>query len=259
MFSKVFINSKNAYGRDIKRKVEKILDQLGIDHVYENLHDIDLAILIGGDGTLFGNQSFLSCPILGINPGHSVGFFMSADNRDFENKVRKVLLGKEGKDFYIRNFMRLETKINRTKIPYICMNDVLVSPIYVRRILDSELRVRGRKSVERNSGILVYTPGGSHAYARSAGAKPIKDQKRFGVAGIAPYCGMLKRGDVTLSEGSVSVRCLNKEGEICVDGQECQVTRIKEGDLVTVTKSKSPARIIAFEKNFSGRAHCKKM
>jgi len=256
MFSKVFINSKNAYGRDIKRRVEKILDQLGIEHVYENLHDIDLAILIGGDGTLFGNQSFLECPILGINPGHSVGFFMTASNRDFENKVRRVLLGK---DFFIRKFPRLETKINRTKIPYVGMNDVLVSPIYVRRILDSELRVKGRKTIERNSGILVYTPGGSHAYASSAGAKPIKDQKRFGVVGIAPYSGRLKRGDITLSEGIVSIKCLNPEGEVCVDGQECQVTKIREGDAVSVTKSRSPVRIIAFEKNFSGHVHCKKM
>jgi len=257
MFSKVFINSKNSYGRDIKRKVESILNGLGVDYVYENLHGLDLAILIGGDGTLFGNQSFLECPILGINPGHSVGFFMAAGNRDFEKKVRRVLLGKEGKDFFIQNFMRLETKINRVKIPYVGMNDVLVSPIYVRRILDSELTVKGKKTIESNSGILVYTPGGSHAYAKSAGAKVMKGPK-FGVVGIAPYSGRLKRGEVTLSEGSVAVKCLNREGEVCVDGQECQVTKIKEGDLVTVTKSRSPVRIIAFEKDFSGHSHCKK-
>lgn len=258
MFSKVFINSKNSYGRDIKRRVEKLLDRLGIDYVYENLHDVDLAILIGGDGTLFGNQSFLECPILGINPGHSVGFYMAADKKDFEDNIRRVLLGKEGKDFFIHNFMRLETRINQTKIPYIGMNDVLVSPIYVRRILDSELRVKGKKTNERNSGILVYTPGGSHAYAKSAGAKPLKDPKRLGVVGIATYCGRLKRGEITLSGGGVSIRCLNPEGEVCVDGQECQVTKIKEGDMVTVIKSKSPVRIIAFDRKFSGRSHRKK-
>lgn len=257
MFSKVFINSKNSYGRGIKRRVEKILDKLGIEHVYENLHDIDLAILIGGDGTLLGNQSFLECPILGINPGHSVGFYMSAGRKDFEDKVRRVLLGKEGKDFFIRKFTRLETKINGVKTPYIGMNEVLVSPIYVRRILDSELRVKGRKTAESNSGILVYTPGGSHAYAKSAGAKPLKDLKRFGVVGIAPYSGRLKRGEITLSEGSVAIKCLNKEGEVCVDGQECQVTKIKEGDVVSIMKSKSPAKIIAFHKAFSGRSHRK--
>jgi|GEM_PF-1194527 len=258
MFSKVFINSKNAYGRDIKRKVESILNRLGVEHVYENLHDIDLAILIGGDGTLLGNQSFLECPILGINPGHSVGFYMTAGRNDFENKIRKVLTGKEGKDFFVRKFPRLETRINRIKTPYVGMNDVLVSPIYVRRILDSELRAKGRKSIERNSGILVYTPGGSHAYAHSAGAEILKDPKRFGVVGIAPYSGRLKRGEITLSEGSVFIRCLNHEGEVCVDGQECQVTKIKEGDLVEVKQSSSPSRIISFEKDFSGRLHRRK-
>ncbi|NIO23139.1 MAG: hypothetical protein GTN38_03890 [Candidatus Aenigmarchaeota archaeon] len=258
MFSKVFINSKNSYGRDIKRRVEKILNSLGVEHVYENLHDVDLAILIGGDGTLFGNQSFLSCPILGINPGHSVGFYMAANDKDFENKVRRILLGKEGKDFFIQKFPRLETRINGVKTPYIGMNDVLVSPIYVRRILDSELRLKGKKTIERNSGILVYTPGGSHAYAKSAGAKPLKDSKRFGVVGIAPYCGRLKRGEITFPGGIVSVKCLNPEGEVCADGQECQVTKIREGDVVTIKQSNSPVRIISFERNFSGRSHCKK-
>ncbi len=257
MFTKVFIAWKKDYGKAIALKACSILRNLGVDYVFDEPKNCDLAIVVGGDGSLLKFQSFLQCPILGINPGGSVGFYMSANKEDFENKVKRVLLGREGKDFFIVKFMRLETKVNGVKIPYLGMNDVLISPIYVRRILDSELRVKGRKSLERNSGILVYTPGGSHAYAHSAGARILRDRDKFGVVAIAPYQGSLKRGEIILSKGNVIVKCLNEEGEVCVDGQESQVVKLGRGDIVSVKKSNSPVRIIAFEKNFPGHLHRK--
>ena len=98
----------------------------------------------------------------------------------------------------MREYPRLETRINKTLLPFLALNDVLVSPIYVRRIMYSELLVKGRKTKECNSGVIVYTPGGSHAYAKSVGAKPLRDSGKFGVAAIAPYTGRLIRGEITL-------------------------------------------------------------
>ena len=224
-----------------------------MDYVFDEPKDCDLAIMVGGDGTLLKFQSFLECPIFGINPGKSVGYYMSAVRRDFEKKLRKLLGGKEGKDFFIRAYPRLETRINRTTLPFLALNDVLVSPIYVRRILDSELRVKGKKTFERNTGILVYTPSGSHAYAKSAGAKIIKDEDKFGVVAVAPYSGRLKRGDIILAGGSVRVKCLNEEGEVCVDGQDNQACRINKGDVVVVRKSKIPARIVHFSRRMPAK------
>ena len=246
MFSKIFISWKKDYGEKVALKVLSILRQYGIAYAFDEPKDCDLAILIGGDGTLMKHQSSLECPILGINPGKSVGHYMTMSNGDFERKLRKVIDGEEGKDFFIRAYPRLEASINRTPLPFLALNEVLISPIYVRRTFDSELTAGSRKTKERNSGILVYTPDGSYAYAGSAGAKPLKTETKFGVAAIAPYWGRLKKGEITLKDGCATVKCLTDEGELCVDGQEEQVCRLKENDVVSVKRSRKPARIFCF-------------
>jgi NAD kinase len=251
MFSKVFINCKKDYGENIKNAVCNILDELGIKHTGKIEKGIDLAVLIGGDGTLLKYQSKLNCPVLGINPGRSVGYYMSAGPNDFLNKLLRVLNGKEGKEYFVHKLMRLETRINGNPLKELALNDVLVSPIYARRILDAEVRIGKEKSLERSSGILVYTPTGSYAFAQSAGAKTLPyDSKKFGVVSIAPYFGRLRKGEILLDKGEVWIRCMNREGEVCIDGQETQIYRISQGDVITVRKSKYPSKVIGFGKRF---------
>jgi NAD kinase len=252
MFSKVFITWKKDYGESIVLRVCELLRQLGIAYAFDEPQDCDLAIMVGGDGTLLKHQASLECPIFGINPGKSVGFYTSADSGDFERKLRKLLTGGEGKAYFVRDFTRLEASINKTPLPFLSLNEVLVSPVYVRRIFESSLSVKSRRSEERNSGILVYTASGSHAYAKSAGAKTFEERGKFGVVAIAPYSGRLKRGEITLTKGQITVKCLNNEGEVCIDGQEEQVCRLKKGDIVTVRKSPKPAKIIFFSKPARG-------
>lgn len=247
MFRKVFVAWKKGYGEKIALKAFSILRDLGIEYVFDEPRDCDLAIMAGGDGTLLGHQASLECPILGINPGKSVGYYMAADNRNFEKMLRRLLTGKEGKDYFFREYPRLETSINKIRLPFPVLNEVLVSPIYVRRTMYSKLILKRKKTLECNSGIIIYTPSGSHGYAKSAGAKVMGDGKKFGVAALAPCDGRLKKGEIT--EGKrVSVKYLGEEGEICVDGQEHQICRIRKDDMVTVRKSKKPAKIVHFRK-----------
>jgi NAD kinase len=252
MFSKVFIAWRKDYGEKIVLRVCELLRQRGIEYAFDEPQDCDLAIMVGGDGTLLKYQASLECPMLGINPGKSVGYYMSAKGSDFEKKLRKLLEGEEGKAYFVKEFTRLEASINQTPLPFLSLNEVLVSPIYVRRIFESTLSAKGRRSEERNSGILVYTASGSHAYARSAGAKTFDEGNKFGVTAIAPYSGRLKRGELMLAKGQVSIKCLNDEGDVCIDGQEEQVCRLKKGDSVTVKKSPKPAKIIFFGKAARG-------
>ena len=248
MFSKVFIAWKRDYGEKIALRVCAILREAGIEYAMDEPNDCDLAVTIGGDGTLFKFQSSLECPILGINPGDSVGFYLSAGAKDFERKLKTLLDGDEGEDYTIKEFPRLETSINKVTVPFLALNDVLISPVYVRRALEAELNAKGKRTKEISSGILVYTPSGSYAYAKAAGAKPMKTNHKFGVAAIAPYSGRLARGELILEKGQVAVRCLSGEGEVCIDGSEEQVCRLKYRDVVVVKKSARPAKIIFFGK-----------
>jgi NAD kinase len=247
---KVVVRSKDSYGEDIKKKVIRMLKKLKIEYT-ENLEPSNLAIVIGGDGTLFRNHWGLTCPIFGINPGNSVGYFMAADNKDYEKKLLSVLQGTQGKDYFVHKLMRLEAYVNDDKLDFLAMNDVLVSAAYTRTILDCELQIGDKISIERATGILIYTPAGSNAYAGSAGAKKLLyDDPRFGVAAVAPYMGQLKRGEILLEKGDVNIISMNQKAEVCIDGQDTQTFKLKNGDKATIKKSDSPVKIIGFGERF---------
>jgi len=247
---KFIVRTKDGYGRDIRKGVIEILKKNRADYTEKLEPGCDFAIVIGGDGTLLRDQPELDCPVLGINPGKSVGYYMTAGRKDYEKKVLKLISGKKGRDYHIYNLMRLGAEVNGKKMAP-ALNDVLISPVYVRRILESSLSVGGRKTMEMNSGIIVYTPTGSNAFAHSAGAKKLGyDSKKIGVAAIAPYSGILKKQEMLLEDGPVKVRCLSDTGEVSIDGSESRISELKKGDVVTVRKSAKPLQLVGFRERF---------
>jgi NAD kinase len=62
---------------------------------------------------------------------------------------------------------------------------------------------------------------------------------------VAPYKGFLTKG-AFLMDGEVSVIPLTEPTEICIDGQEKQIFQVKNGDTISIRKSKNPAKIIGF-------------
>ncbi len=249
MFSRVFVDCKRGYGESVKKEVRRILGEHGLKAM-KNPKKADLAILIGGDGTVLRNHSNIRCPILGINPGDSVGYYMKSGPKEMREHIGKLICGKQGRDYFLHEMMRLETRVNGKLLPYLALNDVLVSPVYTRRIFESRLRAGNSSSLEKGSGIIVYTPAGSNAFAHSSGAKRLRyDYPEFGVTEVSPYSGRLKRGEMHTERG-VSVECLSREGEVCIDGQEDQLRRLRKGDVVSVKRHSVPARIIGFSKRF---------
>ena len=246
------IRTKNdGYGEDIKKDVIDILEKNGAEWTDNLEKGCDFAIIIGGDGTLLRDHWQLECPVMGINPGSSIGFYMLACKPDFRERLNALIAGKEGKDYNIYGLSMLEASVNGEKMDATALNEVLVSPKYVRRLMDSVLEVDGRKTAERNSGIIVYTPTGSNAFAHSAGAKLMSyDSDDFGVVAVAPYSGTLKRGGMVLSAGEVRIECGREEGEVALDGSELHVKHLKKGDVVTVRKSGKMFKLLGFKPRF---------
>ena len=248
---KILIRSKDGYGAELKDKVAGYLGSLGHDIIYDLGESCDYAIVIGGDGTLLRDHSKLFCPVLGINPGKSVGFYMAACDRDYKARLDALLSGKEGKTYLISRIMRLEAEMNGKRIGNLILNEILVSSVYVRRIFESRLTMAGRETSERNSGIIVYTPSGSHAFAHSAGASKMPfSSKKYGIVAIAPYSGRLKAGHRELAGGDVAIECSSAKGEVCIDGSEANLIELRNGDVVRVRKSGSPLLLVSFSRRF---------
>ncbi|MBN2331296.1 MAG: NAD(+)/NADH kinase [Candidatus Aenigmarchaeota archaeon] len=241
------VRTKNGYGGSIRDEVVRMLEANGEEHTDRIEPGCDFAVIIGGDGTLLRDHSWIDCPVLGINPGRSVGFYMRACNLDFRRRLMSLLHGRPRKDYYIYDLMRLQASVNGHGMDALALNEVLVSPVFVRRIMEAELEVGGRKSLERNSAIIAYTPTGSNAFARSAGAKPLSHgSKSFGVVALAPYSGSLKRGEKKMRDGYVRIRYSSDKGEVCIDGSELHLMELRHGDVVEIGKHPKPLRLVGF-------------
>ncbi len=249
---KFIVRAKDGYGQGIKDDVIGILEKNGAEYTEKIEPGCDFAVIVGGDGTLLRDHWRIDCPVLGINPGKSVGYYMTAGKNDYKKRVLALLKGKPGKDYRIHRLLRLRAAVNGKEMAPAALNDVLVSPVFVRRILQSRLVVDGKKSLERNSGIIVYTPTGSHAFAHSAGAKKLRyDSDMIGIAALAPYSGILKRQELLLKHGPVKIECLSDSGEVCIDGSELHIRPLKPGDVVTVKRSDKLLSLVGFKRHLA--------
>jgi NAD+ kinase len=246
---RVIVRSKNGYGESIRKDVVQLLRHNGVKVTGGLEKGCDFAVLVGGDGTLLRDQPELDCPVLGINPGESVGFYMAASAEDYRKRVESVLFGSEGHDYHVLELMRLKAFVNGTPMPGLALNEVLIAPARLRWILESMLETDGEESLERNSGMIIYTPTGSNAFAHSAGAARIDfDEGRIGAVALAPYHGRLRHGEVLAEGEGVSVQVLCEGSEISLDGSDRFLRPLHKGDRVVVERSGKPLKLIVFGK-----------
>lgn len=238
-------------GREIKKTIGYLLKEQGMELTADN-QEADLAVIIGGDGTFLAWQSKFKCPLFGIKSSdRGVGYYAGASAVDYLAKIGEILNGNKIKNYRIILLARISAESGGRVFP-LALNEYLISSGYVRKMFNCKLTIGGETSIERNSGVIVYTPTGSNAFARSAGAKKMKNNDaKIGVIAIAPYQGRLKSGGIILDGGEVKIECLNESGEICADGQKENSYKIKSGDSVTIRKSEKPLQIIEFAPGFA--------
>ena len=177
----------------------------------------DMAVVLGGDGTLLRSYSKLreKTPLFGINMG-TVGFLTDIEVSETFDALDKVLKG----DFYKEKRSKLlVTHENNT---YSAVNEVVIMTSKPAKMLHFEIQVNGEIIDEvRADGLIISTPSGSTAYAMSAGG-PIVDPKLDGfiIIPICPY-KLGARPFIVSDNSEISVKLL-KKGKTAVfvmDGQ----------------------------------------
>ncbi len=134
-------------------------------------HDIDLAVVIGGDGTFLNvarKRAGRSSPIIGVNLGRR-GFLTDVAVSEIRESFNLIF----NDQFKIETRTLLEAVIegkNEVENTYSALNDIVVYKTNFGRLLDLEIRVDQLFFTKiRCDGIIVATPTGSTAYALSAG------------------------------------------------------------------------------------------
>ncbi len=131
----------------------------------------DLALVVGGDGTMLGIGRRLvqyGVPLIGINQGR-LGFITDIPLENFEATLTPMLAGQYEDDS--RSLMQARVlRDGQCVFDALAMNDVVVNRGATAGLVELRVEVGGRfVANQRADGLIVATPTGSTAYALSAG------------------------------------------------------------------------------------------
>jgi NAD+ kinase len=131
----------------------------------------DLAIVIGGDGTMLNIARKLvsyDVPLIGINQGR-LGFLTDLSLDNMFEMLNEILAGQ----FETEERMLLSAQVTRagiSKFNSLAFNDVVLHRGVSSGMIELEVRIDGEyMNTLRSDGLIIATPTGSTAYALSAG------------------------------------------------------------------------------------------
>jgi len=156
------------------KSVKKILKKYKIKYKMANrdrlskaqFQNKNLIIAVGGDGTFLRAAHFVRHQVLlGVNADvkNKEGFFMKADKNDFDVYLKKIMKNKTK----IKKLPRLEAYINNKKIDALALNEFFIGSQKAYHAAKYLVSINGRSERHKSSGILITTPIGSYAWAKS--------------------------------------------------------------------------------------------
>jgi NAD+ kinase len=132
---------------------------------------VDLALVLGGDGTLLDVARTLApfgIPLVGVNQGR-LGFLTDISIDTVQRTISGMLRG----EFVTEKRMLLSASVQREEkhvFDSLAFNDVVMHRGNNSSMLEFEVRIDGEYLYnQRADGLIVTTPTGSTAYALSAG------------------------------------------------------------------------------------------
>jgi len=206
----------------------------------------DLAIVVGGDGTLLNAARSLAetgVAVLGINLGR-LGFLVDVSPEEMATQLEKIFSG----EFLEEERALLHASITRdgeVVDESTALNDVIIHKKDIARMIELDTWIDGHfLNSTRSDGLIVATPTGSTAYALSGGG-PILHPGLDALT-LVPICPhTLSNRPIVISDAS-TIEVVVHEGalraQVSCDGQ-VNVT-LEPGDRVTVRRHKHPLRLI---------------
>ena len=220
--------------------------------VAENIQEIDMAIVLGGDGSIL-NAAMGLCsydiPILGINFG-TLGYMAELEAADV-SMVKEVLCG----NYVVENRMMISPCIvhadgSKTVLPP-ALNDVVISNGPIARILNFKVSCNDVLIKKcRADGMVIATPTGSTAYSMSAGG-PILAPSLNALC-LTPICPhSFSNRPIILQGGSIvklyDIEVRENSVYVTVDGRMAK--EMGKGDSLVITRAEAETKLIRLKNN----------
>ncbi len=207
----------------------------------------DLAIVVGGDGTILHSARALAdydIPLVGINLGR-LGFLADISPDDMMEKLGEILDGDyhEEKRFLLVSHVERGSKIIDEGYAF---NDVVIHKWNSVRMIEFETYIDGQLvNGQRSDGMIISTPTGSTAYALSGGG-PILHPSMNAII-LVPICPHTLSNRPLVIDADSDIELVVKSGSqphvrITLDGQDN--FEILDEDRIIVRKKDQPVRLI---------------
>lgn len=208
------------------------------------LNDADLAIILGGDGTILKTARRTARKktlILGVNLGN-VGFLTECNPDKIKECLDKVFSGQFNVDK--RTLLRVTVYRHGKKMDtFLALNDAVINQGAFARLITLDLEVDSRKAVRfKADGLIVATPTGSTAHSLSAGG-PIVHPKVESLT-VTPICpSSLSMRPIVMPDDrqlTVTIETQRRDASaiigLTLDGQDMIV--LQYGDKIKFRRSK---------------------
>jgi NAD+ kinase len=214
----------------------------------ELVGEIDLLIVIGGDGTLLNGARAAAdaqIPVIGINLGR-LGFLTDISPDRATESLARILDGE-----YVQDpRCLLQAQVGEGAQPratQTAFNDVVLHKWNTARLIEFETYIDGRfVNTQRSDGLIISTPTGSTAYALSGGGPLL--HPALDALVLVPICPhtlsnrpLVVAGD-SVVEVVVSGHTDPEHLRISCDGQE--TLELRRGERVRVAKHACGIRLI---------------
>jgi len=236
-----------ADDRDVLVEERPELARLATLGLYVAVDDIELAIVLGGDGTILRAAELVrggTAPVLGVNMGH-VGFLAEIERDDLDDAVRRVI----ARDYRVEERLALGVRVKDAAGTILyetwALNEATVEKASRERMLEVVMEIDGLPlSSFGCDGVVVSTPTGSTAYNFSAGGPIIwPTVEAIAIVPLSAHA-LFAEPLVVGPEAAVAIEVLertNGTGILWCDGRRSH--ELPPGARVVVRRSPAPVRL----------------
>lgn len=238
----VYANPKKDPNGESSLKVTRALEKYGIayrviDNVGQDLSDIDILIVLGGDGTILSvarQISDINIPLFNVNIG-TLGFLSEVELGEFEESL-PLLIENKG---YIQERLMIEAECAGDS--YIAVNEFCVMNEDREKMVHVSVYINEDMAGKFDAdGILVSTPTGASAYSLSAGGPIVYPTANCLL--ITPICAhsITARPIVVNADDIITIKSDNGDIILAADWQKRKL--YSEKNEIKIQKSKNTVK-----------------
>jgi NAD+ kinase len=227
------------------RETREFLARRGCEVLKEGEAGADLAIVVGGDGSMLAAARDLvrsRVPLVGINQGR-VGFMTDIGREDMQSGIGSILDG----NYAIEERTLLDAEILRdgkSLLRTLALNEAVLGKGAQGRLIEFQLSIDGEfVYVLRADGVIVATPTGSTAYAMSAQG-PILHPAVPALALVPLNPHTLSARPVSVSDRSLIEISLVRAVDARAHFDGFALTDMQEGDKLVLKRSADAVRFV---------------